>query len=446
MLKRKVVKYLTDWKKRQGHKPLVIDGARQVGKTRSVIEFGKNNYKNLVVINFILAPKFKTIFDDGFEVDSIIKNISLLEPEWHFEPGSTLIFFDELQDCPNCATSLKSFHIDGRYDVICSGSLMGMHYKEIDSNAVGYKEDYTMYSMDFEEYLWAFGYGEDVIESLLDKMVAVTPLSATEMSVFASKYRDYMIVGGMPEIVNKFVESGNFSGVLPAQRQLLLDYEQDITKYAAPLDKSKILSVYRHIPVFLAKDNKKFQITKISRNARSRDFVGVVDWLRDAGIVNICYCLDRPELPLAGNYKYDNYKMYYHDNGLLIASLDDEAQDDLRVNRNFNTYKGAVFENAIGEALVKQGYKLYFYRNEKSTVEMDFFVRTAANLVPVEVKASNGASPSMRRLVDNDTYPDIKYGVKFCVSNIGFDGKIYTFPHFLAFLLRRFLERTAALS
>ena len=210
MLKRKVIKYLTDWKKRQGHKPLVIDGARQVGKTRSVIEFGKNNCKNLVVINFILAPKFKTIFDDGFEVDSIIKNISLLEPEWHFEPGSTLIFFDELQDCPNCATSLKSFHIDGRYDVICSGSLMGMHYKEIDSNAVGYKEDYTMYSMDFEEYLWAFGYGEDVIESLLDKMVSVTPLSATEMSVFASKYRDYMIVGGMPEIVNGFVESGNF--------------------------------------------------------------------------------------------------------------------------------------------------------------------------------------------------------------------------------------------
>jgi predicted AAA+ superfamily ATPase len=190
--------------------------------------------------------------------------------------------------------------------------------------------------------------------------------------------------------------------------------------------------------VFLAQSNKKFQISRIARNARSRDYIGTVEWLRDAGIIHVCYCLNEVALPLKGNYIPQNYKLYYHDTGMLIASLDEEAQADLRENRNFNTYKGAIYENAVGEALVKQGYGLYFYRNEKSTVEMDFFIRNRDSLIPVEVKAQDGATKSLNKLIDNPAYPDVRFGIKLCHKNIGFNGKFYTFPYSLAFLLKRF--------
>ena len=199
--------------------------------------------------------------------------------------------------------------------------------------------------------------------------------------------------------------------------------------------------MYNHISVFLGKDNKKFQISKIARGARSRDYVGTVEWLADAGIVDVCYCLDNLDLPLKGNYNPSNYKLYYGDTGLLVASLEEEAQEDLRVNRNFNTYKGAIYENVVADMLVKQGYDLYFYRNEKSTVEMDFFVRDLSSLVPVEVKASNAATRSLNKLVDpNGKFPNVRYGIKLCAQNIGFNGLFYTFPYFLTFLLKRFLH------
>jgi hypothetical protein len=392
----------------------------------------------VVNLNFVLQPKFRRIFDDGYEVDRILSNLTLLEPALRLEPGRTLLFFDELQQQPAAATALKSFAIDGRYDVICSGSLMGLNYQEIESNSVGYKEDYTMYSLDFEEFLWAKGYSESQIEGWLQKMVSVVPLSSTEMDVLSSLYRDYLITGGMPAVVSAYLDNRNFSGTLARQSQLLLDYEEDITKYAIGLDKAKIKNVYDHISVFLAQSNKKFQISRIARNARSRDYIGTVEWLRDAGIIHVCYCLNEVALPLKGNYIPQNYKLYYHDTGMLIASLDEEAQADLRENRNFNTYKGAIYENAVGEALVKQGYGLYFYRNEKSTVEMDFFIRNRDSLIPVEVKAQDGATKSLNKLIDNPAYPDVRFGIKLCHKNIGFNGKFYTFPYSLAFLLKRF--------
>ena len=224
------------------------------------------------------------------------------------------------------------------------------------------------------------------------------------------------------------------------QRQILLDYEEDITKYAGGLDKEKILNVYRKISVFLGKNNKKFQISKISKNARNRQYVGTVDWLSDAGIVNVCYCMALPELPLKGKYNPDNFKIYFSDTGLFIGSLDEEAQEDLRNNKNFNTYKGAIYENVVGDMLVKQGFPLYFFKNEKSTVKMDFFVRDKDSLIPVEVKADDGTTASLNNLIDNDKYSEIKYGIKLGYKNIGFNGKFYTFPYFLTFLLKLFLK------
>ena len=438
LLKRKIDKFLVEWKNSTDKKPLIVKGARQIGKTESIRKFAKNNYKSVIEINFVLQKQYKDIFDDGFEVDTIIKNISLRNPNLEIIPGDTLIFFDELQDCINCATSLKAVKQDGRYDVICSGSLMGINYNEIESNSVGNKEDYEMYSMDFEEFLWAKGYKEEQIESLYQHMKNLTPLSETELSVMFENFKEYMVIGGMPAIVNNFVKNKNYSGTLKMQKQILLDYEEDITKYAGGLKHGKILNVYRKIPVFLGNENKKFQISKVESGARNREYVGTIEWLNDAGIINVCYCLEQPELPLGGNYNPDNYRLYFRDTGLLIGSLDEEAQEDLRNNKNFNTYKGAIYENIVGDMLVKQGYKLYFYKNEKGTVEMDFFVRDKDSLIPVEVKANDGATISLNNLIDNNKYRDIKYGIKFGYKNIGFNGKFYTFPYFLTFLLKRF--------
>ncbi len=440
LLKRKIDKFLIDWKNSPDKKPLIIKGARQIGKTESIRNFAKNNYKNVIEINFVIQKQYKDIFDDGFEVDTIIKNISLRNPKFEFIPGETLIFFDELQDCINCATSLKSFNQDGRYDVICSGSLMGINYNEIESNSVGNKEDYEMYSMDFEEFLWAKGYKEEQIEELYEHMINLTPLSNTELSVMFENFKEYMIIGGMPAIVNSFIKNNNYSGTLKMQEQILRDYEEDITKYANGLDQGKILNVYRKIPTFLGNENKKFQISKVEQGARSREYVGTIDWLNNAGIINICYCMEQPELPLGGNYNPDNFRIFFRDTGLLIGSLDEESQEDLRNNKNFNTYKGAIYENIVGDMLVKQGYKLYFYKNAKGTIEMDFFIRDKDSLIPVEVKATDGATVSLNNLITNKKYKDIKYGIKLGYKNIGFNGKFYTFPYFLTFLLKRYLK------
>ena len=232
LLKRKIDRYLIEWKNNPDKKPLIVKGARQIGKTESIRNFAKKHYKSVIEINFALQKQFKDIFDNGFEVDNIIKNISLRNPNLEFLPGNTLIFFDELQNCINCATSLKSFNQDRRYDVICSGSLMGINYNEIESNSVGNKEDYEMYSMDFEEFLWAKGYKEQQIENLYEHMKSLTPFSNTELNVAFDNFKEYMIIGGMPAIVNSFVKNNNYSGTLRMQKQILLDYEEDITKYA----------------------------------------------------------------------------------------------------------------------------------------------------------------------------------------------------------------------
>ena len=439
-LRRKVDDYLIEWKKNKDRLPLIIKGARQIGKTNAIRNFGKNNYETFIEINFALQPQFKTIFEDGFEVDNIIKNITLKMPELELKENSTLIFFDEMQDCISTATSLKAFREDGRYDVICSGSLMGINYKEIESNSVGNKEDYIMRSLDFEEFLWAKGYKTEQIEDLYKNMLELKPLSETQYDVMMLNFKDYMIVGGMPAIVSKFVKNNNFSGILKMQQQILLDYEEDITKYAGGLDKTKILNCYRKIPVVSGNENKKFQISKIATGAWNIEYVSDIEWLSNAGIVNISYTMEQPCLPLKGNYNPDNFRLYFADTGLLIGSLDEEVQDDLRNNENMNTYKGALYENIVGDMLVKEGYNLYFYKDDSRKIEMDFMVRDKNSLVPIEVKANNKATISLNNLINSNLYKDIKYGIKLCNKNIGFNGKFYTFPYFLTFLLKRFLK------
>ena len=438
-LKRKIDAFLSEWKANPDKKPLIVKGPRQVGKTESIQRFAAENYTSVITINFVEEPKYKMITADGYKAADIIKNISRIDPSKRFIEGETLIFFDELQEFPDIATALKFFKIDGRFDVICSGSMLGLNYRKIESNSVGYKTDYEMFSLDFEEFLWAGGYDDAFIDDMLTHMRTLTPFNELEMSVCGELFLNYCILGGMPAVVREFIEKGTFEGSLETQRQLISDYREDIRKYADGMDQTRILNVFQHIPVQLAKDNKKFQISKVASGARCRDYRGCIEWLNDAGMVNICYCLNFPELPLKGNYDETKYKLYFADSGLLVAMLDEEAQEDLRANKNLGVYKGALYENVVGEALVKAGYQLYYYKREDSTLEQDFFVRTASALIPVEIKAQRGTAKSLRTLITSDKYEDIHYGIKFTAGNVGFSDDIYTFPYFCAFLLKRYL-------
>ena len=439
-LKRKIDDFLLKWKADNDRKPLIVKGCRQIGKTESIRHFAKvAGYDSFIEINFVKDEKYKKIIVDGYTASAIIKNISLLDPSKRFIDGKTLIFFDEITEFPDIATSLKFFKEDGRFDVICSGSMLGVNYKKIESNSVGYKTDYEMYSLDFEEFLWAKGYKEDVIEDMLLHMKTFTPFNELEMSVYHGIFLDYVVLGGMPAVVKDYIQKGTFEGSLDTQHQLIADYKEDIRKYAQGVDQTRILNVFNSIASQLAKENKKFQISKVEKNARFRDYRGCAEWLVDAGIVNACYCLNDVELPLSGNCDTDKFKLYFCDTGLLVSLLDEESQEDLRANKNLGVYKGALYENIVSEALVKTGYKLYYYKKENATLEEDFFIRSANNLIPVEVKAQGGRSKSLRTLISSDKYSDIAYGFKLSANNIGYSDQIYTFPYFCTFLLKRFM-------
>lgn len=438
-LKRKIDDFLLEWKHNEKKKPLIIKGPRQIGKTESIRKFAAENYESVIEINFVTAEKYKMIAKEGYDADTIIKSISLLEPSYKFIPGKTLIFFDELQEYPEITTSLKFFKLDGRFDVICSGSLLGISYNRIESNSVGYKTDYEMYSLDFEEFLWAKGYDSSTVVEMLSHMRDLKPFSELEHSVFSTLFLDYCVLGGMPAVVREYIENKTFEGTLEIQRQLIADYKEDIHKYAVGMDKTRILNVFNSIPIQLAKENKKFQLSKVEKGARFKDYRGCVEWLQEAGMVHLCHCLYGAELPLKGNYDPDKFKMYFCDTGLFVALLDDEAQEDLRANKNLGIYKGALYESIVAEALVKSGYGLYYYKRENATLEQDFFVRTAQALVPIEVKARNSKSKSLLQLINSDKYPDISYGIKLCAGNIGMNDNLYTFPYYCTFLLKRYL-------
>ena len=440
-IKRKIDAFLEKWKARSTKKPLIIRGARQIGKTETIRHFAARHYDHIVEINFVDSPVFKTITAEGYRPEHIIAAISRIDNSFIFKPGKTLIFFDEIQEHPDITTSLKFFCQDGRFDVICSGSMLGLHYRQVSSNSVGYREDCEMQALDFGEFLVAKGYSEAIADEMLSHLVDSTPFSESEMAVFPKLFLDYCITGGMPEVVRTHVESGTFEGIMNLQQQLNSAYRDDVRKYAKGIEQTRIINVLEHIPAQLARENKKFMLAKIERGARSKDYWGCVEWLRDAGIVNVCHCLNFPELPLKGNYDASRYKLYLADSGLLVAQLDEEAQEDLRARRNLHTYGGGLFENIVAEAIKKSGGELYYYRRDDSKLEEDFFLRSKSNIVPIEVKKTNGRSKSLRTLIESDHYPDISFGVKIADGNIGFENGIHTVPHFCAFLLREWLSQ-----
>lgn len=441
MLRRKIDKYLLEWKNNPDHQPLLVYGARQIGKSTSIHEFVINNYDNVIEIDFKQQPEYKAIFAEGYEPDKVLKAISTINPSFKAVPNKTIIFFDEIQDYPDATTCFKPFKQDGRYDVIASGSMLGVQVKSVNLNPAGFKERYSMYAMDFEEFLWAYGYTDEQIEELYQKLINLEPLDDLTHKTLSRIFKEYVFAGGMPKTVQIFINEKNFFNVFPKQKDLASDYEDDIIQYVEGLDISKVKTIYRSITPQLAKDNHKFQITKLPHKPRSRDYEGVYNWLVDAGIINVSYNLTELKIPLS-TYEDDKYyRLYYADHSLFIATIDEESREDLMVNGNFEIYSGALYESLVSSSLVKQDIKPYFYKNEDSTIELDFVIRAKNMIVPIEVKKKKGSTKSMRTLIDDKNCP-IKKGIKLSINNIGYDGDIITIPYFLSFLLKRFIKES----
>ena len=443
MLKRKIESVLSEWKNSKLKKPLVIKGIRQCGKTYIVRKFAKENYESVVYMNFILEPDKKTAFTGNIDVDTIILNLSALIPNSRFINGKTCIILDEIQECREARTALKSFQMDGRFDVIATGSLLGvkgygkseMDMEEgQDSIPVGYENVVEMYPLDFEEFLWANGINEKVVATVKSCFENETVVPDGIHKVMMELLYRYVIVGGLPDVVNTFLETKNIEQTYHVQRSLIAEYEDDMVKYAADEDKPRIRECFESIPKQLAKDNKKFQYSVVRKGARSAQYIGSIQWLEDAGIAKRCYNTKVTELPLEGNAVSDCFKLYTTDVGLLVSMLDYGTQADI-LKGNLLGYKGAIFENLIADFLCKSGQKLYYYQKD-SGLELDFLVRYKSECVVIEVKAKSGQTKSLKTVLKNKNVYHINNAIKLGKYNVGREGEILTIPLYMGFLIK----------
>lgn len=436
MLRRKVQDALLAWKNTEDHSPLILKGCRQCGKTFSVLEFGRQNYEHVVYLNFLQDGNYASVFSGSLEVDHLVMMMSaLLGPEAVFEPGKTVIILDEIQDCPEARTALKFFKLDGRFDVIGTGSLLGVrgYGKEPKSVPVGYETVLDMYPLDFEEFLWANGITETMIDLLRNCLNEECPVPEALHQRFRELLLQYVVIGGMPAAVQLFVDTKQPGAVLQLQRDIVRSYEDDMIKYATKKDKGQIAECFRSIPKQLAKENKKFQYSVVKKGATAAKYAGRLQWIEDAGIISRCYNLTLPELPLDGNAIEDVFKVYMKDTGLLISMLEDGTQFDV-LQGNLFGYKGAIFENLMADFFGKMGRGLYYYHKD-SGLEIDFVIRWRGECTLIEVKASTGNTKSAKTILN---HPE-KYHVGQCIKlgdyNVGRSEKILTLPLYMGFLL-----------
>lgn len=436
MLKRKIEQRLQEWKCSPNRKPLLIKGCRQCGKTYSVLDFAKKNYKHVVYLNFFENPDYCSVFEGSLEIDNITMLLSaLLGSEAVFEPGKTILVLDEIQECPDARTALKFFHLDGRYDVIGTGSLLGVrgYGKEPKSIPVGYETTIDMSPLDFEEFLWANGISEVVIDSLQKNISGVTPVPEALHKKMRQLLLQYTVVGGMPDVVQTFVDTKRLDEVLNMQRDIVRSYEDDMIKYANQKDKSCILECFQSIPKQLSKENKKFQYSVVKKGSTASKYAGSLQWIEDAGIISRCYNLSATELPLDGNAQDDVFKVYMRDCGLFISMLEDGTQFDV-LQGNLARYKGAIFENLIADMFTKMGRKLYYF-HKNSGLEVDFVIRYKGKCTLVEVKASSGNTKSTKTILAHPEKYHVNSAIKLGDYNVGKSGEILTLPLYMAFLL-----------
>lgn len=440
MLTRKMYQVLLDWKQKKDKECLLIKGARQVGKTFIVEEFGAKEYQSFININFLEKPSLKQIFEGDLTAEEIYKRISAHLSEANFVEGSTLIFLDEIQKCAAARTALKFLAEDNRYDVIASGSLLGLHYgqdadeevEEIESIPVGFERQVTMYSMDFEEFLWAYGYGEDSIEYLRGFYNREEKVPGDINEKFESIFREYIVVGGMPEVVQCFVNTKDFNRVQEVQEKILAAYDDDISNHAKGAEKTKIRACYDSLTRQLARENKKFRYAEVAPRGNARKFADSITWLKDSNLVHVCYNVHEPYLPLMANAKNDEFKLYVNDSGLLMARYGMQTKLALLTKKLKGNAKGGIYENVISELLIKQGYPLYYYKTQNSSMEVEFVIEKDGGVVPVEVKAGNTATASLNSYLLNFK-PEVAY--KLIDGNVGaIDGKL-TLPHYMVMFI-----------
>ncbi len=442
MYKRKIESELQAWLKTPSHKPLVVKGVRQCGKTNSVVDFAGKHFKHVVYLDFRERPDYKKFFTPNLEVDAIVMRITAAMPNVKIVPGKTCFIFDEVQDCPRARGALKYFYLDGRYEVICTGSLLGVNgYKTKDERAeeeeasipVGFEEIINMYPMDFEEWLWANGIKKTHIEHLKKCMREATPVDDALHDRFRELLHLYVIVGGMPEVVTTFMETKQIGRVLNVQRRIVDEYKSDMVKYALTADKSKIRECFESIPAQLSREYKKFSYSVVRSGGRGREYSGSIQWIEDAGIVRRCYNIQTTELPLDGNRIQSEFKVYMADIGLLVSMLEEGTQSNI-LQGDMLSYKGAIFENLVADIFGKMGRKLYYYHKD-SGIELDFVIRYKGRCTPVECKARSGNAKSLRTVLNHPEKYKVKSAIKLGDYNIGFEGNLLTLPMYMAFLL-----------
>ena len=431
MLKRKIYEDLKRWTKEKDKKCLVVQGARQTGKTYIIEQFAKENYEEIVEINFKQMPSAMEIFSGDLTVDNMILAMRFRFPEKKVMPGKTLIFLDEIQECQEAITSLKFWAIDSRYDVIASGSLLGIDYKRASSYPVGYVDYIKMHGLDFEEFLWAMGITDDMIGSLRDylynKMFIPDSINNQMMGLF----RKYIAIGGMPEAVQKYVDTGDFREIDAVQRNLLIGYQYDIAHYATNEEKVKAEKCYLTLAKqLLDKENHKFQYKEIEHGARAQKYYSSIEWLLRADIVHLCKRVTNIKYDLDDYSRDDFFRAYATDLSLLIAMKDFSLKQHIVENTVSGNTKGGIYECAVADALYKNGYKLYFYKNESAKKELDFIIQKDGQVVPIEVKSGNNRANSMNVIIKNNK--DIAVSYKFIDGNIGVsDDGVITLPLYM---------------
>ncbi len=432
MLKRKIMDDLIKWKANHKKECLLVKGARQIGKTFIIEEFGRHYYKSYIYINFFKEPEQKKIFDGSLSADEIYRRISLYVDHVTFIEHDTLIFLDEIQDCPNARTALKFLAIDGRYDVISSGSLLGLNYKEIASVPVGYERQLEMFSLDFEEFLWAIGKTEQSIAALRTYFEAKEKIEPGINEEYLSILNDYIVVGGMPEAVNTFIYTNNYQEVYQTQQKILDSYFYDISHYASAPDKPKIAACYRSIPRQLAKDYTRFQYSVVEQGGSSRKFTSSLDWLLGASLIKSCCNVSTPMFPLVAYEKPEQFKIYMHDIGLLTSMFGHETQQAILKGNLVGPAKGGIYENLIFDMLIKRGYKLYYYKTDNSTQEIEFLITKEQSIIPVEVKSKNGATISLNNFLAEYRPP---FAYKLISGNVGVADCKVTLPLYMAMFI-----------
>lgn len=426
-------------------KALVIRGLRQVGKTFIVREFAKRYYRHEIYINFKNRTDVKSIFENNFDIDRIMFDLSALMPNIRFSPNDTVLIFDEIQECANARASIKAFVEDGRYDVIATGSLLGISgYNQKIGKGVptGFEHFVYMRPLDFEEFLWAKGVSEQVVDGLKKSFQTKTPISRAVHDQMLRYFREYICVGGMPSVVNTYLSTGNLGRVFAKQSDLIQEYRDDFGKHL-DLDENeqvnrlllaRINEVFDSIPSQLAKENKKFQYSKIPGKGKNSDYREAIQWLVDAGIVTQCFNLSNLEAPLEGNKVNDAFKLYLTDTGLLMAMLGKNIGGDILNGKSLGVYAGAIFENAIADVFLKMERKLYYFRKD-SGLEVDFVIEHERETALVEVKARSGHAKSSSTILSNYPRYKVRKCIKFSESNIGEIDGIFSVPYYLAFLL-----------